>query len=131
MITDSLGDMLTRIRNAVGAKHEAVEIPHSVMKESIAKILSEEGFVGSVRTADRGIRKVIVISLKYSDRKKPVLREIRRVSRPGRRVYVGYREIPRYLSGFGTSILSTPQGVMSGAQARKAKAGGEWICLVS
>ena len=131
MITDSLGDMLTRIRNAVQAKHETVEIPHSKMKEAIAHILLEEGFVSSVRQGDRQSHKHLILALKYADKKKPVLREINRVSRPGRRVYLGHLEIRRHLGGFGITILTTPKGVMSGAKARKAGVGGEWLCTVS
>ena len=131
MITDALGDMLTRVRNAVRAKHEMVEIPFSRMNEAVAKILQEEGFVGAVRTGDRQARKHLLIPLKYADKKSAVLREIRRVSRPSRRVYVGYKDIRTHLGGYGVTILTTPKGVMTGAKARREKLGGEWICTLS
>jgi small subunit ribosomal protein S8 len=129
-VTDSIGDMLSRIRNAATARMETVDIPHSRMKEEIAKVLKEEGFIGRIETPTKTGKKVIRITLKYRPNKERAITELRRVSKPGRRVYVGLRSIPKVLSGFGTAILSTQQGIMTDSDARAKKVGGEVLCYV-
>ena len=120
--------MLTRIRNAGRALLPAVELPHSRMKESVAKILKSEGYVADVAAEGNKIKK-LKIRLKYQG-KKNVIEGLKRVSRPGLRRYVGATEIPRVLNGMGISIVSTPEGVMTGAEARKKNLGGELLCQV-
>jgi small subunit ribosomal protein S8 len=127
-MSDPISDMLTRIRNAGRALLPAVELPHSRMKESVAKILKSEGYVGDVAVEGNVVKK-LKIRLKYQG-KKNVIEGLKRVSRPGLRRYVGSTEIPRVLSGMGVSILSTPEGVMTGAQAKKKNLGGELLCYV-
>ena len=127
-MSDPIADMLTRIRNAGKALLPAVELPHSRMKESVAKILKSEGYVGDVAVEGNVIKK-LKIRLKYQG-KKNVIEGLKRVSRPGLRRYVGSTEIPRVLSGMGISIISTPEGVMTGAQAKKKNLGGELLCYV-
>jgi len=127
-MSDPISDMLTRIRNAGRALLPAVELPHSRMKESVAKILKTEGYVADVAVEGTKIKK-LKIRLKYQG-KKGVIEGLKRVSRPGLRRYVGATEIPRVLSGMGVSILSTPEGVMTGAQAKKKNLGGELLCYV-
>ncbi|HEX7577657.1 MAG TPA: 30S ribosomal protein S8 [Verrucomicrobiae bacterium] len=127
-MSDPISDMLTRIRNAGRALLPAVELPHSRMKESVAKILRSEGYVADVAVEGNTIKK-LKIRLKYQG-KKCVIEGIKRVSRPGLRRYVGSTEIPRVLSGMGVSIVSTPEGVMTGEQAKKKNLGGELLCYV-
>jgi len=127
-MSDPIADMLTRIRNAGKALLPAVELPHSRMKESVAKILKSEGYVGDVAVEGNTIKK-LKIRLKYQG-KKNVIEGLKRVSRPGLRRYVGSTEIPRVLSGMGVSIVSTPEGVMTGEQAKKKNLGGELLCYV-
>ena len=127
-MSDPIADLLTRIRNAGRALLPAVELPHSRMKESVAKILKSEGYVADVAVEGNKIKK-LKIRLKYQG-KKGVIEGLKRVSRPGLRRYVGATEIPRVLSGMGVSILSTPEGVMTGAQAKKKNLGGELLCYV-
>ena len=127
-MSDPISDMLTRIRNAGRALLPAVELPHSRMKESVAKILKTEGYLADVAVEGNKIKK-LKIRLKYQG-KKNVIEGLKRVSRPGLRRYVGATEIPRVLSGMGVSILSTPEGVMTGAQAKKKNLGGELLCQV-
>ena len=127
-MSDPISDMLTRIRNAGRALLPAVELPHSRMKESVAKILKTEGYVADVAVEGNTIKK-LKIRLKYQG-KKNVIEGIKRVSRPGLRRYVGATEIPRVLNGMGISIISTPEGVMTGAEARKKNLGGELLCYV-
>lgn len=134
-VTDPIADMLTRIRNAVMVSHGAVSVPHSKLKESIAQILKDEGYIdGFDVAAEDGIpQKNIRLKLKYvgvrRDRR-AVLTDLQRVSRPGRRVYVGKGEIPWVLSGMGVAILSTPKGVMTGQRARALGVGGEVVCQI-
>jgi len=130
-MTDPIADMLTRIRNAVRSRHPRVEIPHSRMKEELAKILRKEGFVDAVVVArsERGFP-VLRISLRYSPEGEPVLTGIERVSRPGRRVYCSKDRIPAVLGGLGASVLSTSRGLMSGETCRKVGVGGEILCNV-
>jgi small subunit ribosomal protein S8 len=127
-MSDPISDMLTRIRNAGRALLPAVELPHSRMKESVAKILKSEGYVGDVAVEGNVIKK-LKIRLKYQG-KKSVIEGLKRVSRPGLRRYVGATEIPRVLNGMGISIVSTPEGVMTGAEAKKKNLGGELLCQV-
>jgi small subunit ribosomal protein S8 len=127
-MSDPISDMLTRIRNAGRALLPAVELPHSRMKESVAKILKTEGYVADVAVEGNKIKK-LKIRLKYQG-KKGVIEGLKRVSRPGLRRYVGATEIPRVLNGMGISIISTPEGVMTGAEAKKKNLGGELLCQV-
>lgn len=129
-MTDPISDMLTRIRNAGRALLPAVEVPHSKLKESIANVLKKEGYVSTVevQTPDK-VRKNIKLQLKYQG-KKTVVEGLRRISTPGRRVYVGATEIPRVRGGLGVAIVSTSEGVMSGVEARKKNLGGELLCFV-
>jgi small subunit ribosomal protein S8 len=127
-MSDPISDMLTRIRNAGRALLPAVELPHSRMKESVAKILKSEGYVADVAVEGATIKK-LKIRLKYQG-KKNVIEGLKRVSRPGLRRYVGATEIPRVLNGMGISIMSTPEGVMTGAEAKKKNLGGELLCQV-
>jgi small subunit ribosomal protein S8 len=134
-VTDPIADMLTRIRNAVNVSQSTVSIPHSKLKESIAQILKDEGYVeGFDVAADDGApQKTIRLKIKYVGvrrERRPVLTDLQRVSRPGRRVYVGKGEIPWVLSGMGVAILSTPKGVMTGQRARMLGVGGEVVCQV-
>jgi small subunit ribosomal protein S8 len=122
--------MLTRIRNAIGARHPKVDVPGSKLKMDIARILKEEGFIANFKVAEEGVRKVIKIYLKYTPGNLPVISKIERVSRPGCRVYVGSSEIPRVLGGMGINILTTPRGVMTGRDAHKEGVGGEVLCQV-
>ena len=130
MITDPISDMLTRIRNAISKKHEFVRIPSSKFKLQIAKILEEEGFISSFDIVDQDKFKFININLKYNDRKVSVIKEIKRVSKPGLRVYVNKNEIPRVRGGLGTSIIFTSKGVMTGNKARAIGVGGEVLCKI-
>jgi len=127
-MSDPIADMLTRIRNAGKALLPAVELPHSRIKESVAKILKSEGYVGDV-AVEGNVPKKIKIRLKYQG-KKSVIEGIKRVSKPGLRRYIGSTEIPRVLGGMGVSIVSTSEGVMTGTQAKKKNLGGELLCYV-
>ncbi|HXK33144.1 MAG TPA: 30S ribosomal protein S8 [Dehalococcoidia bacterium] len=129
-MTDPIADMLTRIRNAVTAKHDYVNIPASNMKVAIANVLREEGFIKQYEVKQDGSRKLMRIELNYTGKKEPVLNGLQRVSKPGLRVYVQKREIPRVYGGLGIAILSTPQGVMTGQDAWRRSIGGEVICYV-
>ena len=129
-MTDPIADMLTRIRNAVSAKHDNVQMPSSKIKVAIAKVLKDEGFIRDFDTTAEGPRTMLKIELSYTGRKEPVLSGIKRVSKPGLRVYVQKREIPRVLGGLGVAILSTPEGVMTGHVARQRSVGGEVLCYV-
>lgn len=130
-LTDTIGDMLTRIRNATLVEHETVDIPASKVKAEIARILKEEGFIKRFSLLSRGVKKYLRIELKYSESQESVIRTIKRISKPGRRIYVQRDEIPRVLNGFGISILSTSKGLMTGRQARMAGTGGEVLCEIS
>lgn len=127
-MTDVIADMLTRIRNALSAKHETVEIPASNTKKAIAEILLNEGYVGGVEYID-GVQGTIKITLKYNGDKK-VITGLKRVSKPGLRVYVGADEVPSVLDGLGISILSTSKGIMTGKDAKKVHQGGEVLAYV-
>ncbi len=130
MITDPIADMLTRIRNAILARHDSVLVPSSRMKLAIARILKEEGFIKDYEVLKGKPQRIIKIQLKYMDKKEPVLTGLQRVSKPGLRVYVQRAEIPRVYGGLVIAILSTAQGVMTGQQAWRQNAGGELICYV-
>lgn len=127
-MTDPISDMLTRIRNAQNALLPAVEVPHSKIKESIANILKQEGYVGEVTVAGK-VPKTIRLKLKYEG-KKGVVEGLRRISKPGLRQYVGSTEIPRVRGGLGIAVVSTPEGVMTGTTAKKKNLGGELLCYV-
>ncbi len=134
-VTDPIADMLTRMRNAVMAGHPAVAMPSSKIKSEIAKILKDEGYIGGYEVVDGEItgQKVLRLRLKYVGERRDrrsVITGLERISRPGRRVYTGKREIPWVLSGMGIAIISTPKGVMTGQRARQLGVGGEIICKV-
>ena len=129
-MTDPIADMLTRVRNALQARHPKVDVPASRLKSEIARILKEEGFIANYKVADEEGRRTIKIYLKYGPDTKPVITRITRVSRPGRRVYVGQRGIPKVLSGMGINIITTPRGVMTGRSAHREHIGGEILCEV-
>jgi small subunit ribosomal protein S8 len=134
-MSDPIADMLTRIRNAVQAKHTRVDMPASRLKADIARILQDEGYIQGFKIVDEdgpraAARQVIRIQLKYGPHGERVISGIERVSRPGRRVYFGREDVPRVLGGLGTSILTTSRGVMSGREAAKAGVGGELLCNV-
>ena len=130
MMTDPIADMLTRIRNAGLARHDRTEVPASTIKEALAHILKSEGFIADVRPSEGDGQKKLTIVLKYGRDRQSAIDGVRRVSRPGRRVYVRHDRIPRVLSGLGISILSTSQGLMSDREARRHKIGGELLCEV-
>lgn len=128
--TDPIADMLTRIRNASRARQHSVTIPHSVTKSSLLDALVAEGFLSAVETVAVGTRKTLVVTLKYTDTQRPVIEHLERISKPGRRVYVGYESINQVRQGMGVAILSTPKGLLTDAAARQQKVGGELMCAV-
>jgi small subunit ribosomal protein S8 len=130
MMTDPIADMLTRIRNAALARHDRTEVPASRLKAAVAEILKSEGFIADVRPSEGDGPKKLTIVLKYGRDRGSAIDGIRRVSRPGRRVYVPHDRIPRVYSGLGISILSTSHGLMSDREARRLKIGGELLCEV-
>jgi small subunit ribosomal protein S8 len=129
-ITDPIADMLTRIRNANTANHKTVDVPASRAKQAIAQILQDEGFIESFERVAEGPQGKIRIQLRYGPEKEKIITGLRRISRPGLRVYTGKTEIPRVLGGLGLVIISTPQGIMSGKRAKKAGVGGEVMAYV-
>ena len=129
-ITDPVADMLTRIRNANSAKHDTVDVPASIMKKSIAQVLLDEGYIKAFQVIDDGTQGTIRITLKYNAGKEKVISGLRRVSKPGLRVYVGADELPRVLRGLGIAIVSTSKGVMTDKAARAAHVGGEVLAFV-
>jgi small subunit ribosomal protein S8 len=136
-MTDPISDMLTRLRNAVSAKHTRVDVPASRLKAEIARILQDEGYIQGFRIVEepadrtgRRPRQLIRVFLKYGPRGEKVITGLERISRPGRRVYLGVQDVPNVLGGLGTSILTTSRGVMTGQAARKAGVGGEVLCNV-
>ncbi|MBE6932739.1 MAG: 30S ribosomal protein S8 [Ruminococcaceae bacterium] len=129
-ITDPVADMLTRIRNANSAKHDTVDVPASNLKKSIAQILLDEGYIKSFTVEDNGTQGIIHITLKYLGNKEKVITGLRRVSKPGLRVYAGADELPRVLKGLGIAIVSTSRGVMTDKAARKLHIGGEVLAFV-
>ena len=129
-LTDPVADLLARVRNALGARHQKVDVPASKLKAEIARILKEEGYISNYKMAEEEGHKVLRIYLKYGPNNEAAIFEIKRISRPGCRVYVKRNEIPRVLGGLGVNILTTPRGVMTGRQARKEGVGGEVLCEV-
>src|ERR1051326_1388488 len=129
-MTDPIADMLARIRNAVSAKHSRVDVPASKLKLEIARILKEEGYINNFVLKGEGAKRMIRIFLRYDARGTPSITHLQRVSRPGRRVYVGSQQIPRVLGGYGINIVSTSRGLMSGKTARKENIGGEVLAEV-
>ena len=130
MISDPIADMLTRVRNALKARFQKVDVPASKLKTEIARILKDEGYILNYKIVDDGNHKAIRVYLKYTAANQPVISHIERVSRPGCRVYVGSTDIPKVLGGLGVNILTTPKGVMTGKSARKEGVGGELLCQV-
>ena len=129
-VTDPIADLLTRIRNGLSADHETVEIPASSFKVEVARILAEQGYVEAYSVEPGRVGQVLRIALKYTEDRKPVITGLKRVSRPGRRTYVGAGEVPKVLGGMGTAIVSTSRGVMTGHEARRAGVGGELLAHV-
>jgi small subunit ribosomal protein S8 len=128
--TDPIAEMLTRIRNAAHARHAEVALPHSRLREEIAKVLAAEGFLESVGQSGEGYQRKLVLGLRYTDGRQPVIRGLRRVSRPGLRRYAGCDEMPKIRAGLGINVLSTPLGVMTDREARRKKVGGEVLLAV-
>ncbi len=129
MITDPISNMLTSIRNAQAVLHQTVDIPFSVLKYELAKILQKQGFIGQIEKKGKKTRRFIEITLKY-DNKAPVISEIRRISKPGQRIYLPVRKIKRVRNGYGIAVISTSKGLMADKEARKNKLGGEILCEV-
>ncbi|MCX8131382.1 MAG: 30S ribosomal protein S8 [Clostridia bacterium] len=129
-ISDTIADMLTRIRNASSAKHESVDVPASNMKKAIAKILLEEGYIKGIEEVSDGKQGIIRISLKYTGNKQNVITGIKRISKPGLRVYTGKEEIPKVLGGLGIAVLSTSKGLMTDKKARIEGVGGEVLAFI-
>ena len=129
-ITDPVADMLTRIRNANSAKHETVDVPASNLKKAIAQILLDEGYIKAFNVTDEGVQGNIHITLKYVGKKEKVISGLRRVSKPGLRVYAGADELPKVLKGLGIAIISTSKGVMTDKKARELHVGGEVLAFV-
>ena len=129
-ITDAIADMLTRIRNAYMAKHESVSVPASNMKKAIAQILVDEGYIKGFKVIEDGKQGVIEIALKYGSDKTPAVKGLRRVSKPGLRIYSTCEDLPRVFNGLGIAILSTSKGIMTDKDARKANVGGEVLAFI-
>jgi small subunit ribosomal protein S8 len=129
-VTDPIADMLTRIRNAIMARHDFVLVPSSKTKLSIARILKEEGFIGEYEVLRGKPHRIIKLHIKYDEQSKPIISGLERVSKPGLRVYVGQKEIPRVYGGLGVAIISTSKGVITGKQAWRQGIGGELLCYV-
>jgi len=129
-VTDPIADLLTRIRNALVAEHDVVELPSSRFKVEVARILAEQGYIEGYRTEPARVGQTLHIDLKYTDDRRPVISGLKRVSSAGRRTYVGADEIPRVLGGMGTAIVSTSHGVMTGHEARRAGVGGELVAYL-
>lgn len=129
-ITDPIADLLTRIRNASSAKHATVDIPASNMKKAIAQILVDEGYVKSYTVTEDDKQNVITITLKYTQSNAPVITGLRRISKPGLRIYTSCEDMPKVMKGIGTAIVSTPKGIMTDKKARKENVGGEVLAFV-
>ena len=129
-ITDTIADLLTRIRNAASAKHDTVEIPASNMKKAICQILMDEGYIKSFSVTEDGKQGIIKVVLKYGEGKTPVIKGLRRVSKPGLRIYSNVEELPKVMKGLGIAIISTSKGVMTDRQARKENVGGEVLAFI-
>ncbi len=130
MLTDPIADMLTRIRNGLMIKAEKVDMPASRMKLEIAKILKEEGFIKAYKILKDKKQGILRVTLKYTRDNEPVITGLRKISKPGRRVYVGHHEVPTVMGGVGISILSTSQGIFAGRTCRREKTGGEVLCYI-
>ncbi len=129
-ITDPIADLLTRIRNANAAKHESVSIPASNMKKAICQILLDEGYIKDMKVEDDGLQGNIVVTLKYGENKTRIIQGLKRISKPGLRIYAGVEDMPRVRKGLGTAIVSTSKGVMTDKQARKLGVGGEVLAYI-
>lgn len=129
-VTDPIADMLTRIRNAIMVFHEKVDIPHSKEKEAILKILKEEGYILNYKEIVNGNKKNLRVYLKYGEKREKVIRGLKRISKPGRRVYSNVVDIPKVLGGLGLAVISTSRGIITDRQARKENIGGEILCYV-
>ncbi len=129
-VTDAIADMLTRIRNANSAKHDSVKIPASNMKKAIAQILVDEGYIKSFTVEEDGKQGMMEVQLKYGPNKSQVITGLRRVSKPGLRIYTNCEDMPKVMKGLGIAILSTPKGIMTDKEARKANVGGEVLCFI-
>ncbi len=129
-ITDPIADLLTRIRNANAAKHETVSVPASNMKKAICQILLDEGYIKDMKVEDDGLQGKIVLTLKYGENKTRIIQGLKRISKPGLRIYAGHEDMPRVRKGLGTAIVSTSKGVMTDKQARKLGVGGEVLAFV-
>jgi small subunit ribosomal protein S8 len=127
---DPISDLLNRLRNAMRAGHDRVDVPASRLKEDLLQVMAEEGYIASFRRVDEKGRPLLRVGLKYDAEGDPIVGGLERVSRPGRRVYAGAREIPEVLGGLGTSIVSTSRGIRSGRQAREERLGGEILCNI-
>jgi len=130
MVTDPIADLLTRIRNGLVAQHDKVEMPSSGFKKEVARILTEQGYIDGWNAEPGRVGEVLSIKLRYSEDRRPGIAKIERVSRPGRRVYVGAGEIPKVIGGMGTTIVSTSSGLMTGHEARRRGVGGELVAKV-
>lgn len=130
MITDPIADMLTRIRNGLVVKHDSVEVPFSKMKKAIADILVDEGFVNGVEIIENGVQSVMKVNLKYGPKNEKVITGIKRISKPGLRIYASSDNLPKVLGGMGIAIISTSKGVMTDKQARKEHVGGEVLAYI-
>lgn len=130
MMTDPISDMLTRIRNAVAVGHDDVIMPSSRQKEEVARILTEEGFINRYDVSQAGPGKALTLQLRYVDRHKPVIQGLKRISKPGHRVYRGAAELPRVQGGLGVAVVSTSQGLLPDREARRRRLGGEIVCEV-
>jgi small subunit ribosomal protein S8 len=130
MITDPIADMLTRIRNALTARHDFTDMPGSKLKVSLAETLKKEGFIRDYEVLQEGVKRTVRVHLAYTDRREPTITGLQRVSKPGLRVYVEKREVPRVYGGLGIAIVSTSQGLLTGREARRRGLGGEVVCYV-
>lgn len=130
MVNDPIADMLTRIRNALMVKHPMVLIPASAIKLAVARIMRDEGYCEDYEVLKGDPQRVIKVNLRYGEKKQPVINGLRRISKPSRRIYVKRAKIPRVYSGLGVAILSTPKGIMTGKEARRANVGGELLCYI-
>lgn len=129
-MTDPIADMLTRIRNALVVKHDKVEVPASNVKKEIAKILLQEGYINGFEVVEEGVQGKIVVTLKYGPNGEKVINGLKRISKPGLRIYAGHDELPKVLGGLGIAIISTPKGIMTDKAARKQGHGGEVLAYV-
>ena len=129
-VTDPIADMLTRVRNALAARHDMVRIPSSKMKVALAEVLKSEGFIADFQVLRRRPQPTLIVRLAYGENKEPRINGLKRISKPGLRIYVGKGEIPRVYGGVGVAVLSTPKGIMTGQEARRNEVGGEMLCHV-